>query len=677
MSKSAPESRPPPQASSRQRQGRGRLAAVLPALLLLAQFAAPQRCLAAEFMRIPAGKSFEARFMPFKWATPLESPGVMGTAPWITLQYADSPGTTHLEVAALRLHVAAPRESKAETRSGRPGAEPRPMTAQDVRVRWTYRRLFTAWLGAEPVTESLAESIRKQLAQRGALPAGARITALANGTYAEIRTDTDGATSVALKTAQGKPVTPEAPAPTWVEPLIHQVFVACVEASGAAEPPLRDAILGKRHETRRRCGLMNAEGRWLAKPEFEFMEDIGETIVSGYPSDGPVLLLRGNEPCVATMHVPVAVACLGQPFSALFSGDRLAFAAASPDNPRHGGPALGYLSPDGDWAIPPDFHSAQPFHGNIAAVERAGVEGIIDRSGRWLTPRPPDDPVAARWLGAMRDGPKQVYGFGVIDHDGLLVIPTMFLNIERIDNTHFHACHGGRCDAIEVPDLPAPPAVKPIKGKTAAATVASAARWVPAAENGKWGYQDADGRWMLKPRFEDAEAFDGGMAKAKSDGFWGIIMPSGKWLFDPLAHHISPPTYGVAIAHPGEREPLLLRADGKSISFTEGLVRTPFGADGLAVAHSARNDKVGFIDRNSDWAILPRYASAQPFSGAYAIVSGYLPETWRPPNFNEPPYILRGIHWLAPHVVALRAWVGQEERIGLMDTDGNWLVPAP
>lgn len=673
MNKSAPDFRRSQRSRSRRTSRLNRLVGLLAALPFFAQAAGTPVGTGGEFVRVPPGNAFEARFMPFKSAAPLKFYGGMGQAPWITLEYADGAwGKAYLDATTLRLHAAAPRQPATESRSYDPIPEGRPITAEDVRALWIYRRKLSAWLNFDKDTEGL----HKRLAKRGALPPGIRVTALAEGAYGEIRTDAGGATSVALKTAEGKPISPETPTPTWVEPLFHQAFIACVAASQVVAPPVAAAILGNRHETKRRCGLMNAQGRWLAKPEFEFMEMVSGSMATGHVGNGPyLLLLRGNEPCVATLHLPVAVACLGKPLSALFSSDRLAFAAGSPDNPRHGGTTIGYLAPDGSWAIQPTFDDAQPFSGNIATVEHTGVPGVIDLSGKWLTPRPPDDPVAARWLVSMRGGPRQAYGSGVINRDGVAVIPTLFPSVETIDKTHFRVCHQNGCDPVEVPDLPAPPSVKPIKAAISAATIESASYWTATAENGKWGFQEADGSWAIKPQFDDAEPFDGGLAKAKRGELWGVVMPSGKWLFRPQFRLIGPFSHGIAVGV-GDGGTVLLRADGMSIP-VEGEMLTPFGADGLAVAGRASNDKIGFIDRNGEWAIPPKYFAARPFSGAYAIVSGHLPETWRPPNFNEPPYILRSVHWLSPDVIALRVWIGREERIGLMDKNGNWLLPSP
>lgn len=48
--------------------------------------------------------------------------------------------------------------------------------------------------------------------------------------------------------------------------------------------------------------------------------------------------------------------------------------------------------------------------------------------------------------------------------------------------------------------------------------------------NGRWGYVDEQQRWVIQPRFEDAQEFKGGRAAARQNGKWGFINKRGEWL---------------------------------------------------------------------------------------------------------------------------------------------------
>ncbi len=48
--------------------------------------------------------------------------------------------------------------------------------------------------------------------------------------------------------------------------------------------------------------------------------------------------------------------------------------------------------------------------------------------------------------------------------------------------------------------------------------------------NGRWGYVDEQQRWIIHPRFEDAQEFKGGRAAVRQNGKWGFINKRGEWL---------------------------------------------------------------------------------------------------------------------------------------------------
>lgn len=49
------------------------------------------------------------------------------------------------------------------------------------------------------------------------------------------------------------------------------------------------------------------------------------------------------------------------------------------------------------------------------------------------------------------------------------------------------------------------------------------------ANNGRWGYVNANKNWVISPRFEDAKEFKGGQAAVKMNGKWGYINKNGDW----------------------------------------------------------------------------------------------------------------------------------------------------
>jgi hypothetical protein len=624
-----------------------------------------------EFLRVPASAAFEPDMMPFQGSSAFSGYATVAGTPWISLQLAKRPNEklfVHLETlrwAASGPSAAVPAQKSAMTRQD---TAQEAYSAQDVRKLWTNRQVPSSWL----TFDDRNDAVRQELKNSRSLPTTARIQALTGETYSEIYAASANAQRIVLKRNSGQVITPEAPAPTWAEPLFHAVFIACVAAERPIKLPLAKEVLGNRYETDKRCGLMSDEGRWLARPEFEFMEWV---YGKGYPDRNFLLMLRGQEPCISTMRVPVKVTCLGQALSSLFASGKLPFSNANPQSPRRGGDAIGYVAADGGWALDPKFSEARAFSGKIATVDVAGMPEVIDGAGKSLTPPIPSDPIAAGWLDLRTSS--QMSGEGLINRSGQMVIPFLFSNVSAVIKNSYKVCRRNGCRSIQVPSAALAPEVKPVATGVAEQAAKAAARWVPAGDNDQWGYQDANGLWKLKPKFEETEPFEAGLAKAKLKGKWGVILLTGEWLHRPQFELISPFFHGVAVAQEADEKHYLLHADGKLVDLP-GVkqVLSEFGADGLAVA-VGRDGGVGYIDRNGEWFIQPVYSQAKPFEDGYAVVRGKLPTGWRPANFAEPPYILLSTEWLSVDVIVLRALVGNEKRIGLMDKDGNWLVPAP
>lgn len=637
--------------------------------LLLASVVAAHAGPGPQLVPAATGTPADAGVLVYRSVSPLPYGAQPGGAKLVSVGFADAAlPPMQLDVETLGLQAGQPAAGNRSRQEAPPAPQQAGLPAERVRSLWTHRRTLTAWL----IFDGLTDGIRKQLEARAPLPKTARIQGLGSDTYAEIRDLPDGTGGVVLKKLDGKVITPEAPIPVAVEPLFHGVFIACIRAEPPSVSPLPMQAFGRRHDPARRCGLMGMEGRWLARPEFGFME-----MVSGDDAYGPyLLLLRGNEPCVSTLHQPVVTGCLGEPLTALFSANRLPFAAATPDSTWRGGQTLGYLAPDGGWAIPPAFNVAGPFRGSIATVEQRGLAGIIDSGGKWLTPQLPADPVAARWLLQRGNGRGPIEGNGLIDYQGRMLVPLMYPQVGQIDDRgRVEVCHQNGCDVIPAGKPSAHPQVATVSAPPEDAKAREAAKWVPTAENGVWGYRDADDHWVMKPRFAEAEPFASGLAAVRQDEHWGVVTTGGKWLFKPEFASIQPFSGGVAVAEDSNGRHTLLHASGERIAL-DGRVESAFAGDGLAIARDASNNKVGFIDGRGNWIVKPQYADAQPFRDGYAVVSGNLPADWRPPGLVEPAFVAISVHWLSPKLVAVRAFAGGEERFGLMDRNGRWLVPA-
>ena len=159
--------------------------------------------------------------------------------------------------------------------------------------------------------------------------------------------------------------------------------------------------------------------------------------------------------------------------------------------------------------------------------------------------------------------------------------------------------------------------------------------------DGKCGYVDGAGNYVIPPRFEAANPFVNGRAWVRENGLIGVIDAKGEWLIPPR--------------------------------FRNAKI---FAANGLAAAQS-EDGKYGFIDATGAWVIPPRFREACFFAAnglAQAMNEhgrwGFIDAkgAWAiPPQFSEAfPFEANG----------LAAACNEDENWGFIDATGTWVIPA-
>lgn len=107
-------------------------------------------------------------------------------------------------------------------------------------------------------------------------------------------------------------------------------------------------------------------------------------------------------------------------------------------------------------------------------------------------------------------------------------------------------------------------------------------------------------------------------------------------------------------------------------------------AKGFRTAQDA-SGKWGYVNAKGDWVIPARFDAARPFVNGYAVVTGAMPDGWRPenaaPGIEHKPMVQSitrlGHAWVigvAPPVAATSEAPGRGGR-AVMDETGRWLVP--
>lgn len=286
-----------------------------------------------------------------------------------------------------------------------------------------------------------------------------------------------------------------------------------------------------------RCGYVDDTGQWAIAPQFENIQPFAGGIaqVTQY---GLVAYIDRN----GRMITPAPPATAAAP--RLWRPDAMRDAHSN-----NGGTVFGYLDRTGKIAIPAVFSRATGFAERLAAVQASNGEfGYIGPDGRWVIPPSFRDalPFSEGW--AMVKGARLHFGNPVyIDTQGKVQLQ-LPAGIEKAGNFKNGVASmqewGGRTTQIDKTGKPvsmaaAPPAAVPALQRLS-------------INGGKWGYADAQDRYVIAPRFDVAEDFSEDLAAVRIGTHWGYINRSGKVVIPPAFDQAGKFTEGLAPVRTGQ-----------------------------------------------------------------------------------------------------------------------------
>jgi hypothetical protein len=486
-----------------------------------------------------------------------------------------------------------------------------------------------------------------------------------------------------------------------VKALTPQRFIAC---DGGYSPSLTEVTeLGRNigpDLPNHHCGIMDEKGQWWAKPVHQMIDSWGEHEVR--------LQAEGNA-CIADLRNATAPDC------------------TAPTPPATPVPLLNinsfprqyaYQTADRRVATPYQYSIAYPYLGQVAAVfDEFGFPGLIDQAGYWLTPRPTGDTITETHLRAtIVQSPyrnRAPAGTGLIDRAGVWVIPPVFNHIGRYPDGSLQACqfvlrYVGSCVHLDVSGKPLPPTAEQtldsinwvLPEKNVASTLPASAvatakpvgkpQPVAVALNGRWGFQDSQSKWVIEPKFDDAEDFVDDRARVgvfptANDGSvddeedskalrWGVIDLSGAWVEEP--RFTSADSADDQAEDGGSKTP-----NTASCCVSDGEIVTRTGDRYvLAKKKNAEGAYVfGYLTQDGKWTINPSFLYASPFVGDVAAAKSKLPEL---PEVLRKRWVTISVQPLAQaHVFTVKAehpGAADEKagRIALIDDAGRWLLPV-
>lgn len=208
-------------------------------------------------------------------------------------------------------------------------------------------------------------------------------------------------------------------------------------------------------------------------------------------------------------------------------------AAAAPVPAEEGGTIAalqyGYIDTAGKMVIAPRYEDAEPFSEGLAAVQEKGKWGYIDKTGQMVVP-PQFDAGGpfSEGLAQIQIGKKM----GYIDRTGKMAIEPRFeLDTQQEDPDEKIEMTGKFVDGL------------------------ACVRFAVGPEsNAGWGFIDKSGRFIIPPKYENADMFSEGLAAVQVSGKnpkWGFVDPKGNLVIPAKYDSVKRFSEGLAMVEGG------------------------------------------------------------------------------------------------------------------------------
>lgn len=139
----------------------------------------------------------------------------------------------------------------------------------------------------------------------------------------------------------------------------------------------------------------------------------------------------------------------------------------------------------------------------------------------------------------------------------------------------------------------------------------------PAELNEKYGYINKNGKWILKPQFEEASKLSEGRAAVELNGKYGFIDSNGKYVVYPKYQFCCDFSEGLA-AYRTKGKYGFINRSGKVVISPKFEIAQDFSEGLAAVADS--NMRYGYINQKGKYVIRPSFEYANRFSEGLAGV---------------------------------------------------------
>ncbi|QQS29078.1 MAG: WG repeat-containing protein [Sphingobacteriales bacterium] len=190
----------------------------------------------------------------------------------------------------------------------------------------------------------------------------------------------------------------------------------------------------------------------------------------------------------------------------------------------------------------------------------------------------------------------------------------------------------------------------------------------PVKDNGKWGYINDSGKFIVFPKFEFANEFTEGLAAVKVNGLWGFINGNGKYVIEPKFDDAY--NYSENIARVKQNGQWgYIDKQGRYLTQHNYELAGDF-SDGLAPV--LLGGKFGYINSKGEYVLEPQFDDAYDFSEGVALVSlngqwGYIDMSG---NFVELPPSEDLSNFISEGMAVVRS----NGKYGYLNTKGQFAI---
>ena len=198
--------------------------------------------------------------------------------------------------------------------------------------------------------------------------------------------------------------------------------------------------------------------------------------------------------------------------------------------------------------------------------------------------------------------------------------------------------------------------------------------------DGKCGYIDKNGKWIIEPKFSWVGPYTKGYAFAKENGKVGLIDEKGNWVLEPQYYDIN---YGgdgtffrANIDDNGNY--VYVNKEGNLLNDKQysGYAGESFFEDGLCAIYDEESGLVGFMDESGEYVIEAQYKEAHNFHEGFAPVCEEVDgkDTWGYVDKSGEIVIDYQYEWAGPFSEEGYALVEVDGKYGYINKDGSWFL---